>query len=154
MLHIAAVRGAVGLRFAIHGHAHLAVQNNVRRFHEMRVLAIFHARAVFPDVQMRVTLTDQLFGEVFLFHGANLNAILNHKTNSSNRRLKTTSPSLQQWGSCSKGVPSSGEKIVNAQTIRPAEAAELPGKPVRQGRTSCCPCREDALAGRCSPTAL
>src|SRR6267142_654802 len=81
---IAALAAVVSLRLAVHGHAHLALQDDVSRFRAVGMLAILHIGTVFPDVEMRIALKNQLFGEVFLFHSPNFNAFLSNMTNSSN----------------------------------------------------------------------
>src|SRR5882757_3511704 len=73
---IAALAAVVSLR--------LAVQDDVSRFRAVGMLAILHIGTVFPDVEMRIALKNQLFGEVFLFHSPDFNAFLSNMTNSSN----------------------------------------------------------------------
>src|SRR5579863_3947082 len=69
----------------------LALQNNVCGLGGVGVLGITGIRPILPDVSLRESLLAQFLHDFFLVHIAII------------PRLKTETPSLQQWGSLQKG---------------------------------------------------
>ena len=84
----------------------------MRGFGAMAVLRIFDVRAVLPDVKVNVPFTDQLIRQVLFFHALNLNSILDPSLFFPPAAKDDDALAAAMGVGCSKGVPSSGEKIV------------------------------------------